>query len=57
VKIAFHFHANQRGPAAGILDRFNGRRLIMDEIARRLARSHEVIAYCLRGEGLSVVQP
>jgi hypothetical protein len=29
----------------------------MDEIARRLARSHEVIAYCLRGEGLSVVQP
>ena len=25
--------------------------LIMDEIARRLARSHEVIAYCARGEG------
>jgi glycosyltransferase involved in cell wall biosynthesis len=30
--------------------------LIMDEIARRLARSHEVIAYCLRGEGQQQVE-
>jgi glycosyltransferase involved in cell wall biosynthesis len=30
--------------------------LIMDEIARRLALSHEVIAYCLRGEGQQQVE-
>jgi glycosyltransferase involved in cell wall biosynthesis len=30
--------------------------LLMDEIARQLARSHEVIAYCLRGEGQQQVE-
>src|SRR5260370_2196133 len=30
--------------------------LVMDEIARRLARSYEVIAYCARGEGQQKVE-
>ena len=30
--------------------------LVMDEIARRLARSHDVIAYCARGEGQKNVE-
>jgi glycosyltransferase involved in cell wall biosynthesis len=30
--------------------------LVMDELARRLARSHEVIAYCARGEGQQKVE-
>src|SRR5215472_14632143 len=30
--------------------------LIMDELARRLAGSHEVIAYCARGEGQEKVE-
>lgn len=30
--------------------------LILDEIARRLARSHDVIAYCARGEGQPEVE-
>ena len=30
--------------------------LVMDEIARRLARSHDVVAYCARGEDQQKVE-
>ena len=30
--------------------------LVMDEIARRLSRSHDVIAYCARGEDQQKVE-
>ena len=30
--------------------------LVMDELARRLARSHQVISYCVRGEGQPIVE-
>jgi glycosyltransferase involved in cell wall biosynthesis len=56
VKIAFIFMpVNEVRPPVSSTGSVAGD-LIMDEIARRLARSHEVIAYCLRGEGQQQVE-
>jgi glycosyltransferase involved in cell wall biosynthesis len=52
VKIALIFMPlNEIRPPVSSTGRCVAVDLIMDEIARRLARSHNVIAYCARGEG------
>ena len=51
-KIAFiHLPMNEIRPPVSATGLANSVELITDEIARRLARSHNVIAYCARGKG------
>jgi glycosyltransferase involved in cell wall biosynthesis len=56
-KIAFiHLPINEIWPPVSTTGLANSVELIADEIARRLARSHDVIAYCARGEGQQKVE-
>jgi glycosyltransferase involved in cell wall biosynthesis len=51
-KIAFiHLPMNEIWPPVSATALANSVELITDEIARRLARSHDVIAYCAHGKG------
>jgi len=51
LKIAIIFMpVNEIRPPVSLTTYGSAGDLVMDEIARRLARSHEVIAYCARGE-------
>lgn len=57
LKIAFIFlPINEIRPPVSLTGLANSVELIADEIARRLARSHDVIAYCARGEGQQKVE-
>src|SRR6516164_8139055 len=56
-KIAFIFlPINEIRPPVSQTGVANSVEFIADEIARRLARSHNVIAYCARGEGQQKVE-
>src|SRR5215471_8580080 len=56
-KIAFiHLPINEIWPPVSATGLANSVELIADEIARRLARSHDVIAYCARGKGQQKVE-
>jgi glycosyltransferase involved in cell wall biosynthesis len=56
-KIAFIFMPiNEIRPPVTLNGLANSVELIADELARRLARSHQVIAYCARGEGQQKVE-
>src|SRR6516165_4315660 len=56
-KIAFiHLPINEIWPPVSTTGLANSVEFIADEIARRLARSHNVIAYCARGEGQQKVE-
>jgi glycosyltransferase involved in cell wall biosynthesis len=57
LKIAIIFMPlNEIRPPVSITSVCSSGDMVMDEIARRLARSHDVIAYCARGEGQPKVE-
>jgi glycosyltransferase involved in cell wall biosynthesis len=57
LKIAIIFMpVNEVRPPVSLTTYGSAGDLVMDEIARRLARSHEVIAYCARGEDQQKVE-
>jgi glycosyltransferase involved in cell wall biosynthesis len=57
LKIAIIFMpVNEIRPPVSLTTYGSAGDLVMDEIARRLARSHEVIAYCARGEDQQKVE-
>jgi glycosyltransferase involved in cell wall biosynthesis len=57
LKIAFvHLPINEIRPPMYLTGLANSVELIADEIARRLARSHDIVAYCARGKGQQKVE-
>src|SRR5437868_4942659 len=57
LRIAFIFMpVNEIRPPVWLTALGSAGDLVLDEMARRLARSHEVIAYCARGEGQQKVE-
>src|SRR5271167_3516579 len=57
LKIAIVFMpVNEIRPPVSLTTYGSAGDLVMDEIARRLARSHDVIAYCARGEDQQKVE-
>ena len=57
LKIAIIFMPiNEIRPPVSLTSLASSGDLVMDEIARRLARSHDVVAYCARGKGQQKVE-